>query len=180
MYTGRDQFGGKGAGAIATEYSFDVVSRVDMAEVQNAVQQAGKEVATRYDLRGAGAAIALDAKAGTVTLTAADAQPLGSLLELLQQRLAKRGVSLRAVQAGEPQPASGGTLRQVLTFQQGIPTEKGKELVRALRDAKLKVTAQLQDDQVRVNGAKKDDLQAAIALLKGADIGLDLQFVNYR
>ena len=165
---------------MATEYSFDAVSRVDMSEVHNAVQQTTKEVATRFDFRGSKAGVELDAKANTLTLVADDAQQLRSLLELLQQRLAKRGVSLRALDAGNPEAAGGNTLRQVITLRQGIPIEKAREMSRLLRESKLKVTSQFQQDQLRVTGAKKDDLQAAMTLLRQQDLDLDLQFVNYR
>lgn len=165
---------------IAAEYSFDVVSRVDMSEVQNAINQASKEVATRYDFRGTRAEINLDPKALTLTLTADDTQQLRSLLELVQQRLAKRGVSLRALEPGTPEPAEGSTLRQVIVLRQGIPSEKAREMARLLRDSKLKVSSQIQDDQLRIAGSKKDDLQAVMTLLKQQDFGVDLQFVNYR
>jgi hypothetical protein len=167
-------------GAIATEYSFDVVSRVDMAEVGNAVQQVAKEISTRFDLQGTRAAVQLDAKQAAITLTAEDEQQMRNLLEMLQQRLAKRGVSLKALEVGSSEPAAGGTLRRTVTLRQGIPADKGKEMARILRDSKIKVTAQIQGDQLRVAGSKKDDLQAAITLLKQRDFGMDLQFVNYR
>lgn len=165
---------------MAAEYSFDVVSRVDMSEVHNAVHQTAKEVATRFDFRGSKATVDLDVKAHALTLVADDSQQLRSLLELLQQRLAKRGVPLRALEAGKAEAAGGDTLRQVIVLRQGIPTEKAREMSRVLRESKLKITSQIQDDQLRVAGAKKDDLQAAMALLKKQDFDLDLQFVNYR
>jgi len=151
-----------------------------MSEVQNAVNQAAKEVATRYDFRGTKAQLEFDAKAHAVTLTGDGAQQLRNLLELLQQRLAKRGVSLRALEVGKPEPAGGDTIKQTIVLRQGIPSEKAREMSRLLRESKIKITSQIQDDQLRVVGAKKDDLQAAIALLKQHDFGLDLQFVNYR
>lgn len=166
--------------AIAAESSFDVVSRVDTAEVQNAVHQAQKEIATRYDFQGTKAELAFDPKASTLTLTAEGETQLRSLTELLHQRLAKRGVPLRALEAGKPQAAAGGTLRLVITLRQGIPSEKAKQMQKLIRDSKLKVTAQIQDDQVRVAGAKKDELQGVIALLRQNDFGIELQFVNYR
>ena len=166
--------------AIATESSFDVVSRVDTAEVQNAVNQAQKEIATRYDFRGTKAELNFEPKANALTLTAESEAQLRSLEELLHQRLAKRGVPLRALEAGKPEAAAGGTLRLVITLRQGIPTEKAKQMQKVIRDSKLKVNAQIQDDQLRVAGAKKDDLQAAITLLRQNDFGIELQFVNYR
>ncbi len=165
---------------MASEYSFDVVNRVDMFEVQNAVNQAHKEVAVRYDFRGTKTRLDLDLKSGTITLTAEADQQLHNLLELLQQRLAKRGVSLRALEVGKPQPAGGDTLRQIIMLRQGIPSETAREMSRLLRESNLKVTSQIQDNQLRVVGAKKDDLQAAITMLKQHDFGIDLQFVNYR
>ena len=165
---------------MATEYSFDVVSRVDGAEVSNAVLQAQREVGTRFDFRGSAAQIVHDARTGTIELLADHDQQLGSLLELLQLRLAKRGVSLRALDIGATVPAARGAVRQTITLQQGIPTDKAKQMQKLLRDSKLKITSQIQEDQLRVSGGKKDDLQAAIAVLQGTDFGLDLQFVNRR
>ena len=170
----------RGVGRIASQFSFDVVSRVEMVEVTNAVQQVGKEISTRFDLQGTRADVEFDAKQGAITVTAEDAQQMRSLMELLQQRLAKRGVSLKALEVGAAQPAAGGTLRSEVTLRQGISAEKGKEMARILRDSKLKIQTQIQGDQLRVTGAKKDDLQAAIGVLKQQDFGMDLQFVNYR
>jgi hypothetical protein len=166
--------------AIAGEHSFDVVSRVDMAEVQNALTQAQREVATRFDFRSGGAELALEAREGRLTLGAEDDQHLRSLLELLTQRLAKRGVSLRALDISPPEPAAGGRRKQIVALRVGIPAEKAKAMQKLLRDRKLKVTAQIQDDQLRVFGDKKDELQAAITLLRAEDYGIDLQFVNLR
>jgi uncharacterized protein YajQ (UPF0234 family) len=157
-----------------------VVSRVDLAEVQNALVQAQREVATRFDFKDGGAELELDARQRTITLVAEDDQHLRSLLELLTQRLAKRAVSLRALDISRPEATAGGRRRQIITLRVGIPTEKAKAMQKLLRDKKLKVVAQIQDDQLRVFGDKKDDLQAAIALLRSHDFGLDLQFVNLR
>ncbi len=165
---------------MASEFSFDAVSRVDMAEVGNAMQQVAKEVATRFDLRGTRAAVDLDAKTGEIAVRAEDGQQMNSLLELVQQRLARRGVSLKAVEVGKAQPSAGGTLLCILTFLQGIPAERAKALSKALRDSGLKVTAQIQGDHLRVAGPKKDDLQAAMAVLKQHAQDIELQFVNYR
>lgn len=151
-----------------------------MSEVQNAIQQVAKEIATRFDLQGTRAQVQFDAKQAAIVVTAEDAQQMRNLMELVQQRLAKRGVSLKALEVGEPEAGPSGTLRSTVTLRQGIAADKGKEMARILRDSKLKVTAQIQGDQLRVAGAKKDDLQAAITLLKGHDFGIDLQFVNYR
>jgi len=157
-----------------------VVSRVDLAEVQNAVLQAQREVATRFDFRGSAAAVTLDAREHTLDLVADNDQQLRSLFELVELRLAKRGVSLRALEVADPAPAAGGTLRQRITLRHGIPTERAKQMQKLLRDSKLKVTSQIQEDQLRVAGAKKDDLQQAMALLRGTDFELELQFVNLR
>jgi len=158
--------------------SFDVVSQVNLPEVSNAVAQAQKEIAQRFDLKGTAAGLSLE---GTeLTLTANDEFGLKAVNDLLQGKLVKRGVPLKALDYGKPEPAAKGTVRQVVTIQQGIATEKAKEIVKAIKDAKLKVQAAIQGDQVRVTGKKKDDLQQVIALLKGADFGLPLQFTNYR
>lgn len=165
---------------MAAEYSFDAVSRVDMNEVANAVNQTRKEIQTRFDFQGSKAALDLDQKAWTVTLTGDDDQKLRNMLEILQQRMAKRGISMRALDVGPPQQAGGGVKKQTVTLRHGITTEKAKEMQRLLRDSKLKISSQIQDDQLRVSGAKKDDLQAAIAVLRKGDFGIELQFVNLR
>ena len=160
--------------------SFDVVSEVNLQEVANAVQQAQKEVAQRYDLKGTAAAISLDEKEKTIDLSADDDFGLKAVNDVLQNKLIKRSVALKSLSYGVVEPATKGTVRQKVTIQQGIPTEKAKEIVKAIKDAKLKVQAAIQSDQVRVSGKKRDDLQAAIALLKAKDFGLPLQFSNYR
>ena len=158
--------------------SFDIVSQVNLPEVSNAVAQAQKEIAQRFDLKGTAAGLAL---AGTeLTLTANDDFGLKAVNDLLQEKLVRRGVPLKALEYGTPAPAAKGTVRQVVTIRQGIATEKAKEIVKRIKDAKLKVQAAIQGDQVRVTGKKKDDLQQVIALLKGADFGIPLQFTNYR
>lgn len=165
---------------MATEFSFDVVSRVDMAEVVNAVHQATREIQTRYDFRKGTASITLDQKEAQIVLQAAHDMELHSLKDILETKLAKRGVSIRALEYGPPTPAGGDTLRQVVTLKQGIPEDKAKAMTKLIRDSKIKVRAQIQSDEIRVFGSKKDDLQAAIALLKEQDFGFDLQFINYR
>ena len=160
--------------------SFDVVSEVNLQEVANAVQQAQKEVAQRYDLKGTAAAISLDEKEKTIDLSADDDFGLKAVNDVLQNKLIKRSVALKSLSYGVVEPATKGTVRQKVTIQQGIPTEKAKEIVKAIKDAKLKVQAAIQSDQVRVSGKKRDDLQTAIALLKSKDFGLPLQFSNYR
>jgi uncharacterized protein YajQ (UPF0234 family) len=155
-----------------------VVSQVNLPEVSNAVAQARKEVAQRFDLKATAASVSLS---GTeLTLTANDEFGLRAVNDLLQNKLVKRNVPLKALVYGTVEPAAKGTVRQVVTVQQGIATEKAKEIVKAIKDAKLKVQAAIQGDQVRVTGKKKDDLQAVIALLRQGDFGVPLQFVNYR
>ena len=160
--------------------SFDVVSEVNLQEVVNAVQQAQKEVAQRYDLKGTAAAILLDEKEKTIDLAADDDFGLKAVNDVLQNKLIKRNVALKSLSYGTVEPATKGTVRQKVTIQQGIPIEKAKEIVKAIKDAKLKVQAAIQSDQVRVSGKKRDDLQGVIALLKSSDFGLPLQFTNYR
>ncbi|HQR46401.1 MAG TPA: YajQ family cyclic di-GMP-binding protein [Thermoanaerobaculia bacterium] len=158
--------------------SFDVVSQVNLPEVSNAVAQAQKEIAQRFDLKGTAAGLTL---AGTeLTLTANDDFGLKAVNDLLQGKLVKRGVPLKALDYGKPEPAAKGTVRQLVTIRQGIATEKAKEIVKAIKDSKLKVQAAIQAEQVRVTGKKKDDLQQVIALLREADFGIPLQFTNFR
>jgi cyclic-di-GMP-binding protein len=165
---------------VAQEFSFDVVSRVDLQEVHNAVQQAGKEIATRFDFRGSASKIEWNDKDLALTLTSDDEHKLKSVVDILETRLVKRGIAVKALDFGKVEPAAGGTVRQVVKVQQGIPTEKAKDIVRAIKDQKLKVQASIQADQVRVTGRSKDELQTAQALIRGGDFGLPLQFANYR
>jgi uncharacterized protein YajQ (UPF0234 family) len=166
---------------MATMSSFDVTSEINMQEVDNAVNQARKEVAQRYDFKGSPAAIDLDQKAKTMTLTAEDKFKIGALWEIVQTRMVRRGVPVKNVKPAEIEPASAGTVRQVFTLQVGIPTETAKEIVKFLKDAKLKkVQASIQADQVRVQAPSRDELQQAIALLRDHDFGIALQFGNYR
>jgi len=158
--------------------SFDVVSQVNLPEVGNAVAQAQKEIAQRFDLKGTAAGLTIS---GTeLTLTANDEFGLKAVNDLLQNKLVKRNVPLKALSYGTIEPAAKATVRQVVTIQQGIATEKAKEIVKAIKDAKLKVQAAIQGDQVRVTGKKKDDLQSVISLLRAGDFGLPLQFTNFR
>jgi uncharacterized protein YajQ (UPF0234 family) len=158
--------------------TFDVVSEVNLPEVANAVAQAQKETAQRYDLKGSAAGIELKDK--ELTLTANDEFGLKAVTDILQTKLAKRGVSLKSLDYGTIEPATKGTVRQVVTIRQGIASEKAREIVKAIKDSKLKVQVAIQGEQLRVSGKKKDDLQAAIALLRGADFGIPLQFTNFR
>ncbi len=165
---------------MAQEFSFDVVSRVDLQEVANAVQQASKEIATRFDFRGSASKIEWNEKELQLTLTSDDAHKLKSVVDILETKLVKRGVAVKALDFGKVEPAAGGTARQVAGVQQGIPSEKAKEIVKAIKGRKLKVQASIQSDQVRVTGRNKDELQETIALLKAGEFGLPLQFTNYR
>jgi hypothetical protein len=160
------------------ESSFDVVSSVDLQEVKNAISQAMKEITTRFDLKGSGSDVQLQGE--EITLTSADEFKLKAVRDVLEGRLVKRGVPLKALTFGTIDKALGGTTRQKVSLQKGIPSEKAREIVKAIKGAKLKVQAAIQGDQVRVSGKNKDDLQAAIQLLKGTDLGIDMQFTNYR
>lgn len=162
------------------DFSFDVVSKVEMAEVVNAVNQSTKEMESRYDFKGSKSSLALDEKKGEVTVVADDDLKLKNLIDILQTKLVKRGVSLKALEYGKVDDAAGGALRQVITLRQGIPQDKAKQLTNAVRDARLKVKVEIRGEEIRVSGAKKDDLQAVITFLRGKDFGLELQFVNYR
>jgi uncharacterized protein YajQ (UPF0234 family) len=165
---------------MAQEFSFDVVSKVDLQEVLNAVQQASKEIATRFDFRGSASKVEWNEKELTLTLTSDDAHKLKSVVDILETRLVKRGIAVKSLEYGKIEDAAGGTVRQTAKIQQGIPSEKAKDIVRTIKDRKLKVQAAIQADQVRVSGRNKDDLQAVMTLLRGGDYGLPLQFTNYR
>lgn len=166
---------------MADTYSFDVTSTVDLQEVDNAINQARKELAQRYDFKGSTAAIELDQKANTLTLTAEDAFRLEALWEVLTGRLVRRNVAVKNLKRGEVEPASGGTVKQVITLQMGIGSDAAREIVKHLKELKLKkVQAAIQGDQVRISSGSKDELQNAMAALRGRDFGIALQFGNYR
>lgn len=166
---------------MAQTHSFDITSNVDLQEVDNAVNQARKELGQRYDFKGSPAAIDLDQKAGTLTLTAEDTFKLSAVWEILQTRLVRRGVPVKNLKPADPEPASAGTMRQVVTLQQGVPSEAAREVVKFLKDRKLKkVQASIQGDQLRIASPSKDELQAAMAALREHDFGIALQFGNYR
>ena len=160
------------------ESSFDVVSTVDLQEVKNAIAQAMKEIQTRYDLKGSGSDIELQGE--ELVVTSADDFKLKAVRDVLEGRLVKRNVPLKALSWGEVDKALGGTVRQKVALQKGIPTEKAREIVKLIKQTKLKVQAAIQADQVRVTGKNRDDLQAVIRLLKETDLGIDMQFTNYR
>ena len=166
---------------MANPVSFDITSGVDIQEVDNAVNQARKEVAQRYDFKGSRASIDLNREENTLTLIADDDFKMNALWEILQGRLVRRGVPTKNLTSGEIERAANDTVRRIVTLQQGIPTEAAKEIVKFLKDRKLKkVQAAIQADQVRVSSASKDDLQEAIRLLREHDFGVALQFGNYR
>ena len=166
---------------MAPTYSFDVTSNIEMPEVDNAVNQARKEIGQRFDFKGSPAAIDLDQKAGTLTLTAEDNFRVEAVWDVLQTRLIKRNVPVKNLKRGEIEPAAGSTVRQVITLQQGIPTDAAREIVKHLKDLKLKkVQASIQGEQVRISSPSKDDLQGAMQALRAKDFGVALQFGNYR
>ena len=161
--------------------SYDITSPVDFQEVDNALNQARKEVGQRYDFKGAKADIVLSTTDKTLTLVADDEFKMNALWEIVQTRLVRRGVPVKNFKAGDSEAASGGAVRRVYTIQEGIPIEAAREIVKHLKDKKLKkVQASIQGDQVRVSSPSKDDLQEAIRALKERDFGVALQFGNYR
>ena len=158
--------------------SFDVVSKVDVQEVANAIQQALKEIHTRFDLKDSKSNIEQEKDA--IVLHSADEYKLKAVNDILQQKLVKRGVSLKSLTYGEVEPAAGGTAKRRVTMQQGIAIEKAREIVKLVKDSKKKAQASIQGDLVRISGKDRDTLQDVIQLLKGHDFGIDLQFTNYR
>lgn len=158
--------------------SFDIVSKVDMQEVDNAINQTRKEVEQRYDFKGTQNEIDLQKEA--IVILAADDYKLQAIIDILKGKLVRRGVSAKCLDIGKKEPASGGAVRQNIAIVQGISKEKGKEIVKVLKETKLKAQPQIMDDQVRVTAKKIDDLQEIIQLLKGKDLGVELQFVNMR
>jgi cyclic-di-GMP-binding protein len=161
--------------------SFDVTSTIDFAEVDNALNQARQEVAQRYDFKGSKADIALNEKEKTLTLIADDEMKMNALWEIIQTRLVRRHVAIKNFKVPDSEPAAGGTLRRVISIQQGIPIEAAREIVKFIKDRKLKkVQAAIQSDQVRVSAPSKDELQEAMRALREHDFGVALQFGNYR
>jgi uncharacterized protein YajQ (UPF0234 family) len=161
------------------ENTFDVVSKADLQEVSNAIAQAMKEVTTRFDLKDSKSSIALEGK-DAIVLHSADEYKLKAVNDVLQQKLVKRGVSLKGLTYGAVEPAAGGTAKRKVTMQQGIAIEKAREIVKLVKDSKKKAQASIQGDLVRISSKDRDTLQETIALLKGHDFGIDLQFTNYR
>ena len=162
--------------------SFDVSSELDWQEVDNAINQATKELSQRFDFKGVKSELKLDQKAKTVTLWCSEEGKLDALNDILQSKFVKRGISLLALEYGTVEPAFGSSVRQVVTLQAGVSKEKAKEVIAKLKDSKLKVQAQIQDEKVRVTGKNRDDLQAAIALLRQEQdkLKLPMQFGNFR
>ena len=162
--------------------SFDVVSKMNLQEVDNALNQARKEISTRYDFQGSHTTMELAPDQKSVLLKTKDVQKLNATREIVLQKLSKRGISLLGITVGEVDTAALGQVKQVLTFQQGIPVEKSKELVKRLKDGKLKLQGSIQGDSLRVSGKSKDDLQAAMALFRQAqgELSIDMQFDNFR
>src|SRR5580765_7591112 len=163
---------------MAQQNSFDVVSQVDRAEISNAINQTLKEVAQRFDFKGSHATVALEKD--ELVLTAEDETKLRNMNDILQQKLVRRSVPLKAFSYGNIEPAAGGTVRQRVAIQEGIPQDKAKEVVKFIKDSKAKVQASIQGDVVRVSGRDRDTLQDIIAKLKDKDFGIHMQFTNYR
>ena len=163
---------------MAKENSFDIVSKTDYAEITNAINQSMKEVSQRFDFKGSKAAVELQGK--DLVLTAEDDTKLRNMNDIFQGKLVKRGVSLKALDYQKVEPAAGGTVRQLVKVQQGIPIEKAKEVVKFIKDSKLKVQSSIQGETVRISGKDRDTLQEVISALKAKDFGIDMQFDNYR
>jgi cyclic-di-GMP-binding protein len=168
----------RGGAPQMADSSFDVVSKVDLAEVKNAVDQAEKEIETRYDFRNATAEIKLEGE--VLKLHSDDEYKLKAIIDILQSKLIKRGVSIKSLDYGKIEPAAKMTVRQDVKLKQGIDSDTARKVVKLIKDSGKKVQASIQGDQVRVSGKSRDDLQGVIALLKGADLPVDLQFLNYR
>jgi cyclic-di-GMP-binding protein len=159
--------------------TFDIVSKIDLQEVSNAIQQALKEIHTRFDLKDSKSRIELEGKEA-ILLHSADEFKLKAVNDIFQQKLVKRGVPLKGLTYGTIEPAAGSTVKQKITMQQGIPIEKAREIVKLIKESKKKVQASIQGDLVRVSGKDRDTLQEIIALLRQKDFGIDMQFTNYR
>src|SRR5581483_8301991 len=161
------------------ENSFDIVSKIDLQEVSNAIQQAMKEIHTRFDLKDSKSSIALEGK-DAILLHSIDEYKLKAVYDILQQKLVRRGVPLKGFTYGPVEPAAGATVKQRITLQQGIPIEKARDIVKLIKNSKKKVQASIQGDLVRISGKDRDTLQEIIALLRQQDFGIDMQFTNYR
>ena len=161
-------------------HSFDIVCKIDLQELDNSIQQARREIQTRYDFKGSKTSIEFREKERDVVLTSESDFRLKAVLDILQSKMVKRGISLKAVTPGKIEPAAGGMVRQAISLQQGIPIEKAREIVKKIKDSKKKVQASIQGDTVRVSGKDRDTLQDIIGLLRNSDFGIDMQFTNYR
>jgi len=159
--------------------TFDIVSKIDLQEVSNAIQQAMKEITTRFDLKDSKSQIVLEGK-DAIVLHSADEYKMKAVNDVFQQKLVKRGVPLKGLTYGALEPAAGSTVKQKITMQQGIPIEKAREVVKLIKESKKKVQASIQGDLVRVSSKDRDTLQEIIALLRRKDFGIDMQFTNYR
>jgi len=164
---------------MAADNSFDIVSKVDIQEVRNAIDQASKEVNARFDLKNSNSTIKLEGE-DTIQLASADEYKLKAVIEILQQKIIKRGISLKSLTFEKLEPATGNSVRQKVKLTQGIASDKAKEIVRVVKDSKKKVQASIQGETVRITGKDRDTLQEAIALLKNHDFGIDMQFTNFR
>jgi cyclic-di-GMP-binding protein len=164
---------------MAQDNSFDIVSKVDMQEVRNAIDQAIKEIRQRFDLKDSHSEVNLEGN-DAIQLASANEYKLEAVKDILSQKLVKRGVSLKNMTYGKVEPAAGQSVRQKISLQQGIPVEKAKEIVRLVKDSKKKAQASIQGDTVRISSKDRDELQAIIAMLRGKDLGVELQFTNYR
>jgi uncharacterized protein YajQ (UPF0234 family) len=162
------------------EYSFDIVSRVDLQEIDNAVNQATKEIKTRFDFKGSKAEFSLDRDEKKIKFLADDELKLTNMIGILQEKLAKRGVSIKTLKYGPAEKALDGFVRQTADIIQGIPQDQAKEIVKKVKELKIKVQPSIQGDQIRISGRSKDDLQLVVQMLKSENIPLPLQFVNYR
>ena len=165
---------------MASNPSFDIVSETNLEEVQNAVNQSMMEIRQRFDFKNSKSEITLDKGANVVSMVSDDEPKMKSVIDVLQGKLVKRKVSIKALEYGNVELASGGTVRQTIKIQQGIPQDKGKEIVKFIKSSGVKVQSQIMENQVRITGKKKDDLQAVIAKLKDKDFGMDMSFTNYR
>jgi uncharacterized protein YajQ (UPF0234 family) len=165
---------------VAQNHSFDVVSEIDFQEVDNAINQAEKEIQQRYDIKDSNTTLELNKKDKYIQINSKDDYSLKASVDILQSKFIKRGISLKAMKLGEVEPASGGRVKQKIDLQSGISKENAKLIVKMIKDSKVKVNAQIMDEQVRVTGPKLDDLQSVIAMVKNADLDFPTQFTNYK
>lgn len=165
---------------MATQFSFDIVSEVDYQEVDNAINQALKEILQRYDFKGSKSEITLNKKDHIINIASDNDFKLKAVIDILQNKMIKRGISIKALKYGNIEPAAGSSVRQEIKLQQGIEKEDAKKVVKLIKDSKLKVQASIQDEQVRVTGKAKDDLQDVMKLLKDTELEFAFQFTNYR